>query len=110
MKILSRSGKKLNHSTSNLSAYSDVSTGSNSPMTSPGKDPLVVESGPIARSMTKCINEAMGLLVQASMDEMGVLTSQGTSLKKEPRVETKWKQVIQAAEEEGAGRLPCGRM
>lgn len=71
-------------------------------MSSPRKNPLKVEGGPMTRVRTKRVKEAMGLLVKTTIDEIMFGTQNGTNFVFGSKAETNWINTIQAAED-GAG-------
>lgn len=66
---------------------------------SPGKDPLIVDETPMMRSQAKRVNEAMWLLIQATIDETSILASKGTSFVLGSKEKTSWFNAIQATDE-----------
>lgn len=65
---------------------------------SPGKDLLLVEEGPMTRSRAKQVKEAMTLVVQATVDDMAILTKIGVSSMLGSRAESGLMSLIQATE------------
>ncbi|XP_022865193.1 uncharacterized protein LOC111385064 [Olea europaea var. sylvestris] len=69
-----------------------------SPTSSPKKDPLIVEGGPMTRARTKRVEEAMRLLVKATIDEIMFGAQNGTSFMLGSKAQETWINMLKADE------------
>lgn len=65
------------------------------------KDPLIVEDGPMTRLRANRIKQAMGLLAQATVDDVMSYTQKEASSMLGSKSESTWINVLEAAEDEG---------
>lgn len=55
-----------------------------------GKDPLIIECGPMTQSRAKGIINAIGFLVQATVDETSISANERTSFMLDSSQKTSW--------------------
>lgn len=65
---------------------------------------LIIEAGPMTRSRTKPINQAMGLFMLLTIDETTILAREEASFLLGSKAEMNWINAIQATE--GGGMEP----
>lgn len=77
-------------------------------MTRLGKDLLIVDEGPMTRERAKQVKEVIGLLVQATMDDLMFYTKKETSFKLRSMPKNTWINVLEPREDGGQSEEPCG--
>lgn len=81
-----------------MMSKTDVIQESNMTKMSSGRDPLIIEGGPMTQSRAKWVNQAMGLLVRSTVDDIMIYARKEASFMLGSKSETSWINTIQAVE------------